>query len=342
MNMNDIFKRIKNEGSETLSLAEIIKCWREYLTSQGIYINPFIFKRMQRIDMLMPVYLSLLHPDRKKVKPQAGRNAPRAKITLKTLCGLWYLLLRVAYDPGFFCLLQAYSKACLAGIPYRDNWKLEPICWDIRELNHDGRIATRRLNRKHNGYMEVIGVLNKETTVIQRAKEAAELNISVSNLQWKLLHLCQELPALALKKDNATARAILRTIDEAIQVDIPDKAGKTDTADKPGEDVAINQVAARMVTELKLDADPLKVAGYLKKNLLRQEVKRLKLEQQTKERAENKAHAEKLKLAEKGYEQEIEKLQKQINDKNMQIKELRRRIAANADPARGSTKKRSS
>ena len=50
-----------------------------------------------------------------------------------------------------------------------------------------------------------------------RAKEAAELNISVSNLQWKLLHLCQELPALALKKDNATARAILRTIDEACQ-----------------------------------------------------------------------------------------------------------------------------
>ena len=340
--MNDIFKRIKNEGSETLSLAEIIKCWREYLTSQGIYINPFIFKRMQRIDMLMPMYMSLLHPDRRKVKPQAGRNAPRNKITLKTLCGLWYLLLRIAYDPGFFCLLQAYSKACLAGIPYRDNWKLESICWDIRELNHDGRIATRRLNRKRNGYMEVIGVLNEKTDVIQRAEEAAELDRAVSILQWKLLYLSEKLPALAYKNDRVTARELLSSIDAVIPGDIPHEAGKTDTVDKSGEELGIQQAAARLVTDLKLDADPLKVAGYLQKNLLRPELKRMKQEMREKEQAENKAYTEKLKLAEKGYEQEIEKLKKEINDKNMQIKELRRRIAANADPARGSTKKRSS
>ena len=336
------FGRIQNCGDETLSLVEIVRCWEEDLAKRGIFINPYILKRVQRSDTMMTVYVSLLHSNGRMVKPQAGRNAPRNKITLKTLCGLWYLLLRIAYDPGFFCLLQAYSKACLAGIPYRDNWKLESICWDIRELNHDGRIATRRLNRKRNGYMEVIGVLNEKTDVIQRAEEAAELDRAVSILQWKLLYLSEKLPALAYKNDRVTARELLSSIDAVIPGDIPHEAGKTDTVDKSGEELGIQQAAARLVTDLKLDADPLKVAGYLQKNLLRPELKRMKQEMREKERAENKALEEKLKLAEKGYEQEFEKLKKEIADKDKRIKELMGRIAANADPARGSTKKRSS
>ena len=342
MNSKFSLGRIKNSGEETLSFTEIVKYWQEYLTGQGIYVNPFILKRMQRADMLLPVYMSLLHPDRRKVKPQAGRNAPRNKITLKTLCGLWYLLLRVAYDPGFFCLLQAYSKACLAGIPYRDNWKLESICWDIRELNHDGRIATRRLNRKRNGYMEVIGVLNEKTDVIQRAEEAAELDRAVSEMQWKLLNFSENLPALAYKNDRVTARELLSSIDAVIPGDISDEADKTETADKSVEELGIQQAAARLVTDLELDADPLKVAGYLQKNLLRPELKRMKQEMREKEQAENKAYTEKLKQAKEQYEQEIENLKKAINDKDERINELRGRIAANADPARGSTKKRSS
>ena len=336
------FGRIQNCGDETLSLVEIVRCWEEDLAKRGIFINPYILKRVRRSDTMMTVYVSLLHSDGRMVKPQAGRDAPRNKITLKTLCGLWYLLLRIAYDPGFFCLLQAYSKACLAGIPYRDNWKLESICWDIRELNHDGRIASRGLKPKYKGYREIIKVLNEKTDVIQRAEEAAELDRAVSILQWKLLYLSEKLPALVFKNDNATARAMIKTIDAVIPGDIPHEAGKTDTVDKSGEELGIQQAAARLVTDLELDADPLKVAGYLQKNLLRPELKRMKQEMREKEQAENKAYTEKLKQAKEQYELEIENLKKAINDKDERINELRGRIAANADPARGSTKKRSS
>lgn len=336
------FGRIQNCGDETLSLVEIVRCWEEDLAKRGIFINPYILKRVQRSDTMMTVYVSLLHSNGRMVKPQAGRDAPRNKITLKTLCGLWYLLLRIAYDPGFFCLLQAYSKACLAGIPYRDNWKLESICWDIRELNHDGRIATRRLNPKYNGYREMIKELNEKTNVISLAKEAAELDRAVSEMQWKLLNFSENLPALAYKNDRVTARELLSSIDAVIPGDISDEADKTKITDKSVEELGIQQAAARLVTDLKLDADPLKVAGYLQKNLLRPELKRMKQEMREKEQAENKAYTEKLKQAKEQYEQEIENLKKAINDKDERINELRGRIAANADPARGSTKKRSS
>ena len=339
MNVKYNFGRIKNSGEETLSFTEIVKYWQEDLAGQGIYVNPFILKRMQRADMLMPVYVSFLHPDRKKVKPRAGRDAPRAKITLKTLCGLWYLLLRVAYDPGFFCLLQDYAKACLVGLPYCDSWKIKPVCRDIRKLNHVGRIALRELNLRFNGYREVIQVLNEKTDVISRAKEAAELDRAVSNLQWKLLYLTEKLPALAHDNDRVTARELLSSIDEVIPSDVPDEAGNTDTVDKSGEELGIQQAAARLVTALELDADSVEVARYLKKNLLRPELKRMKLELRQKERADEKAHTEELKRIEEQYEQDIKKLEKELAKKDRRIKELNLRIATNSDPARGSTKK---
>ncbi len=342
MNSKFSLGRIKNSGEETLSFTEIVKYWQEYLTGQGIYVNPFILKRMQRADMLLPVYMSLLHPDRKRVKTRAGRDAPRNKITLKTLCGLWYLLLRIAYDPGFFCLLKDYAKARADRSKYRDNWKIEPICCDISGLNSDGRIASRGLNLKYNGYREVIGVLNKETDVIQRAKEAAELDRAVSEMQWKLLNLSENLPALAYKNDRVTARKLLSSIDAAVPGDISDEADKTETADKSVEELGIQQAAARLVTDLELDADPVEVARYLKKNLLRPELKRLKLEQRQKERADQKAHEEKVNCLEEQYEQNIKVLNKTINDLRKRNKDLKERIVANSDPARGSTKKQPS
>lgn len=342
MNSKFSLGRIKNSGEETLSFTEIVKYWQEYLTGQGIYVNPFILKRMQRADMLLPVYMSLLHPDRKKVKTRAGRDAPRDKITLKTLCGLWYLLLRIAYDPGFFCLLKDYVKARLAGRQYCDEWKIEPVRWDIKDLNSDGRIASRRLNLKYNGYSEVIGVLNKETDVIQRAKEAAELDRVLSKLQWKLLYLSENLLALVYKNDRVTARKLLSSIDAVIPSEIPDEAAKIDPTDKNVEELGIQQAAARLVTDLELDADPVEVARYLKKNLLRPELKRLKLEQRQKERADQKAHEEKVNCLEEQYEQNIKVLNKTINDLRKRNKDLKERIVANSDPARGSTKKQPS
>ena len=137
-------------GDETLSMSKVCRYWEDHLLKNHIYVNSSVVNKAVRPDVTFKAYKLLLQSENGGDKPVTGQTARREKLTLRTLCGFWYLLLRIAYQPAFVYWLDGYVKAHDKNCANSTGWKLTPLCYTVNGLNHDGYMALKHFSLKNN------------------------------------------------------------------------------------------------------------------------------------------------------------------------------------------------